>query len=334
MQSVAIFVSLKMTKQDFIEYVSHPENLNGQSIGALEKLVHEYPYFQLGRMLYLKNLHNENSIAYEKNLHITSAYAPSGKVLYNLIKKKAQKEKVVGHPNLVIQPTFAAPQAVIDNKPKLEPIVVLLEMPMDTETHPAATEVNRNDEWDLLEKEMLREAYRTSMTINLFEGERNEGKKPTYDKAAEPGTQNLIPKAFGTETAAYSFGDWMKLVNSKGPELATNLSNPASSQLVSTKPTKSTQESIIDNFILEQASKTPPKPKAEFYKAENMAKKSIQDDENFVSETLARIYLKQGNLPKALRAYEILLVKHPEKLHIFAPLLEKIKKLMEDQKAR
>ena len=62
-----------------------------------------------------------------------------------------------------------------------------------------------------------------------------------------------------------------------------------------------------------------------------MAKKSIKDDETFVSETLATIYLKQGNLPKALRAYEILLVKYPEKIHIFAPLLEKIKKLIEQQ---
>src|ERR1035437_3902476 len=79
-----------MTKQDFIQYLSHPENLNGHSIADLKKLVQEYPYFQMGRMLYLKNLHNENSIEYEKNLHITSAYAPSGKVLYNLIKKKSQ----------------------------------------------------------------------------------------------------------------------------------------------------------------------------------------------------------------------------------------------------
>src|ERR1035437_1919574 len=83
-----------MTKQDFINYLSHPENLNGHSVAALEKLVQEYPYFQMGRMLYLKNLHNENSIDYEKNLHITSAYAPSGKVLYNLIKKRVVKEEV------------------------------------------------------------------------------------------------------------------------------------------------------------------------------------------------------------------------------------------------
>src|SRR3990167_9512499 len=87
--TIRIFVFVDgMTKQDFIQYLSHPENLNGHSIASLEKLVQEYPYFQTGRMLYLKNLHNQNSIDYEKNLHITSAYAPSGKVLYNLIKKK------------------------------------------------------------------------------------------------------------------------------------------------------------------------------------------------------------------------------------------------------
>src|ERR1017187_7375613 len=84
-----------MTKENFIQYLFHPENLNGQSITSLEKVVQEYPYFQIGRMLYLKNLHNENSIDYEKNLHITSAYAPSGKVLYNLIKKRPiQKAEV------------------------------------------------------------------------------------------------------------------------------------------------------------------------------------------------------------------------------------------------
>ena len=95
---------------------------------------------------------------------------------------------------------------------------------------------------------------------------------------------------------------------------------------------KKQKAQIIDNFILDQTAKSAPKPKTEFFSAENMAKKSLQDDETFVTDTLARIYLKQGNLPKALRAYEILLVKHPEKIHIFAPLLEKIKNLLEDQK--
>ncbi len=320
-----------MTKQDFINYLSRPEELNGNSLGALEKLVQEYPYFQLGRMLYLKNLHNENSIAYEKNLHITSAYAPSGKVLYNLIKRrpveKAVREESIGEVKnkkeeieqpLVIQ---EQPKEIL---PALEPVTVLQEMPVNTQEHtPAAENVKKDDELDPdsyrdLEKEMLREAYRTSMSVDLLEGTKDKGQKVKDEKTA-PVLRPHLPTS-----ESYSFGDWMKVVSGK----TTEVSKEEKAQQ------RKAKTSIIDDFILDQAAKTPPKPKVEFYSAENMAKKSLQDDEKFVSETLARIYLKQGNLPKALRSYEILLVKYPEKLHIFAPLLEKIKKLIKDQNAK
>ena len=277
-------------------------------MAALEKLVQDYPYFQLGRMLYLKNLHNENSIAYEKNLHITSAYAPSGKVLYNLIKKKSTEIHVVNSPLKVDDQ-----QPVREVLPKLEPIATLQEMIMSIPVK--EDKKDEFDELEVLEKQMLREAYRTSMTIDLLQEQEEKGQNKK--EAVQPGTIN---KELGT----YSFNDWMKVVSGK----------PLDSSKEEKAIQRKAKAGIIDSFILEEAAKTPPKPKAEFYSAENMAKKSLQDDENFVSETLARIYLKQGNLPKALRSYEILLVKHPEKLHIFAPLLEKIKKLLKDQNAK
>ena len=304
-----------MTKQDFIQYLSHPEKLNGHSIDSLEKLVHEFPYFQAGRMLYLKNLHNENSIDYEKNLHITSAYAPSGKMLYNLIKKKSEvrsqklevEQQVIGNLPIDIG-TVIGEEAKTEKKilPKVEPIAILQEVPMNKEK---VTEEKKEeyDELQILEKEMLREAYRTSMTIDLL-GEKSEETPPH-------GTRN-------PQLGNYSFNDWLKVSSGKIHESA--------------KEEKAIQRKVkselVNNFILEETAKSAPKPKTEFFSAEAMAKKSLQDNETFVSETLARIYLKQGNLPKALRAYEILLVKHPEKIYIFAPLLEKIKKLLEEQK--
>lgn len=286
-----------MTRNQFLEYLNSPETLNGHSIASLEKLVQEYPYFQTGRMLYLKNLHNQNSIDYEKNLHITSAYAPSGKVLYNLIKKKSE----------VIQ------RASNEIFSKLEPIAILQEMPL-------ANKEEKKDEYDelqLLEKEMLREAYRTSLTIDLLE---EKDASTSLSMTAKEKTDYRKP----ITDNQYSFGDWMKVVSGETPSSAME------EKAVQKKQTNQ----LIDNFLLDQTAKSAPKPKAEFYSAEAMAKKSIKDDETFVSETLATIYLKQGNLPKALRAYEILLVKHPEKFHIFAPLLEKIKKLLEDQKSK
>jgi hypothetical protein len=325
-----------MTKQDFIEYLSHPENLNGHSMADLEKLVKEYPYFQTGRMLYLKNLHNENSIDYEKNLHVTSAYAPSGKVLYNLIRRKkedrrqmTEAEQPIPEISIIrhISPSGRRASSVIEVLPKEEAIVILQEMNMNaakasTDLIPdKAVELSKTtvedeyDELQLLEKEMLREAYRTSMTIDLLSEQEVKGQEPKTSQ---------LPITSSKKQEVYSFNEWLKVVNGQTPGSA------APEKVVQKKQ----QTDLIDKFILEETSKAIIKPKVEFYSAETMAKKSITDNESFVSETLASIYLKQGNLPKALRAYEILMVKHPEKIHIFAPLLEKIKKLLKDQKSK
>ena len=295
-----------MTKRDFIEYLSHPEKLNWHSIDSLAKLVQEYPYFQAGRMLYLKNLHNQNSIEYEKNLHITSAYAPSGKVLYNLIKKKQEDGAQATEIKTV------HPSTLIEVLPKMETVAILQELPPNkkflTSNETMEKQENEFDELQLLEKEMLREAYRTSLTIDLLEEKYQESK----------------PEIRNQKKGTYSFNDWLKVVSGRAPDSAVH----------EKAVQKKYKSDLIDNFLLEQTAKASPKPKTEFYSADSMAKKSIKDDETFVSETLASIYLKQGNLPKALRAYEILLVKHPEKIHIFAPLLEKIKNLLKEQKSK
>ena len=314
-----------MTKKDFISYLSAPEKLNGHSIGSLEKLVNEYPYFQTGRMLFLKNLHNQNSIDYEKNLHITSAYAPSGKVLYNLIKKKSQ---VLSLKSQVEEIKAGSHQPLKEVLPKMEMIVLLQEMSMSAKEIdsslrsplkvgvriPSDSMTTAKDEYDelqLLEKEMLREAYRTSMTIDLLD-----------EKNQVSSSKPQVPSEQQKKQGTYSFNDWLKVVSGQTPDSAVEEKSVQKKQ----------KNDLVDKFLLDQTAKSSPKPKTEFYSADSMAKKSIKDDETFVSETLASIYLKQGNLPKALRAYEILLVKHPEKIHIFAPLLEKIKKLLKDQK--
>ena len=58
-----------------------------------------------------------------------------------------------------------------------------------------------------------------------------------------------------------------------------------------------------------------------------MAKKSLDDSGGLVSDTLARIYINQGNLDKALEAYEQLILKYPEKSGYFAARIQKVKEL-------
>lgn len=292
-----------MTQQQFIEYLFSPEKLNSSSIDALEKLVMEYPYFQIGRMLYLKNLHNQNSIDYEKNLALTSAYLSNRQVLYDFIKKKTSlpAPRVLGDEKKNI-PAAELLKLLTQNEILLsiEPMVVLQEMPLYLQSDITIETTERKHELQQEEKQIQKE---TTAPAPLF-----ETLTPSHETLCE----------------FHSFNDWLKITSGKSLQQIREEKGIEKKQKVE----------IIQRFILEETAKSTPKPKTEFYSAEAMAKKSLQDDETFVTETLAKIYLQQGNLSKAQRAYEILIVKHPEKIHIFAPLLEKIKKLQEGQKSK
>jgi len=79
---------------------------------------------------------------------------------------------------------------------------------------------------------------------------------------------------------------------------------------------------LIDRFIKQRS--PPPLPKKEFYTPQQAAKRSLEDATGLVTETLARIYAKQGNSAKAIDAYHRLALKYPEKSAYFAALAKEL----------
>ncbi len=63
------------------------------------------------------------------------------------------------------------------------------------------------------------------------------------------------------------------------------------------------------------------------YMPSNLADKAVEETDDIVTETFANLLLSQGNLDKAIQAFEKLILKYPEKSIYFAARIEEIKKL-------
>lgn len=79
---------------------------------------------------------------------------------------------------------------------------------------------------------------------------------------------------------------------------------------------------LIDRFIQQQNPAAPTK--VAFFTPQQAGKRSLDDTTGLVTETLARIYAKQGNLPKAIDAYHRLAIKYPAKSAYFAALAKEL----------
>jgi hypothetical protein len=85
---------------------------------------------------------------------------------------------------------------------------------------------------------------------------------------------------------------------------------------------------LIDRFIEVNPRLSPP---ADTLPQVDISASSIKEDEGLFTDTLAKIYVKQGYYAKAIFAYEKLLLKFPEKSTYFAAQIESINKRITDQ---
>jgi len=327
----------------------------------LQDIVHTFPYFQLAQVLYAKQMYDDNDADTATRVKLASVYAPNRKAMYLLFRKQAEAkpkvkvktevEKIVV-PEVKIEPTVEIkpvaetkpvieikavnePDATIENeasfkfiyKPvevavKEEPVrptesfVVSLpqiqpetEKKEEKETIPAVSET-------FLEKEILSAVAATKTEIEITS-------LPPVEEVKEEIKEVELPKEPPVSTSIYtphSFEDWLKILPATK---ATDI------EKVTAKSTAKSTD-IIANFLANEPRIS--RPKAEFFSPAKAAKLSVSEDDSLVSETLAKIYLSQGNLHKALKAYESLLLQNPEKSTYFAARIEEIKSKLESQK--
>jgi len=81
---------------------------------------------------------------------------------------------------------------------------------------------------------------------------------------------------------------------------------------------------LIDSFLSNKEKKIDPQI---HYKGEDLSEKSWIATDELMTETLAKVFVKQKKYDKALEAYQILGLKYPEKNSFFALRIKEIKKL-------
>ena len=95
--------------------------------------------------------------------------------------------------------------------------------------------------------------------------------------------------------------------------------------LIKPRQKSNSREKEIDNIIKNLNDRKISTEKKNFYSAANAAKNSLKDNHEMNTETLAEIYVKQGNYPKAIEIYEQLMLSNPEKKLFFASRINYIK---------
>jgi len=91
---------------------------------------------------------------------------------------------------------------------------------------------------------------------------------------------------------------------------------------------KKKKEEIINNFIKTNP-KIPPIKQTAIVPAVQLDSNN-EENSYLMTETLARVYLEQKKYTKAIQAYEILILKYPEKISFFADRISNIKILQQN----
>lgn len=68
------------------ELIAHPERLNKDTLHGLRELVAKYPYYQVARLLFLKNLFLLHDPLFGEELRKASIYLPDRRVLFKMVE--------------------------------------------------------------------------------------------------------------------------------------------------------------------------------------------------------------------------------------------------------
>lgn len=329
-----------MNQARFLAMLRQPEILSAESLADLKQVTELMPYCQIAQILLSLNLKAVDSIQYNHQLKVSVAYAGSRIKLKKLIEAE-KSEPIVDNKQTLIESTvqlpadddthfvpeyigadsnaiaedLAADEVVVSSEVKLEMTEPVKQLIAELPDLPSADTLSTIDESEDSEDEYIRQLQhiiaKRLAEIALDAVNESEEVVPAQNTINEESEFNFTPSVYQLEEVNDDAS-----VGKKDTDEST-----AAGQGVERIDILSSKE-LIDRFIRNEPKITP---KREFFNPVDKAKRSSLDNEDIVSETLAKIHMQQGNVDKAIKIYEKLILIYPEKSVYFAAQIVKIK---------
>lgn len=329
-----------MKQNEFIELVKHPLNAGVSDLEKLQELKKQFPFFQSAHILLTLVSKKYNTSVYQQTLKQTAIAIPNRAWLHNLLNS-SDSSVIVN-----IQETKEVPvevntvsKIVVDEKvedTKVSELDHLKAIELNTENQKTKEEVLN----ELVEKEIQKDIITAFVekevlkTPDWYKKETAKQEEVEENKKEEKAEQKQ-------EFKAGSFTDWLQALKKSDrtePAKFEKKEKPVKEEKKEVKieekkedegkiiEKKAQQQAIIDKIIEVNPTTIRLDPNQRFFAADTKAKESLIENEDLVTETLAKIYALQGNISKAVRAYEILSLKFPQKSAYFATLIQNLKK--------
>ena len=294
-----------------------------------KEIIGLYPYASVFAIAYLRGLKKMEHIQFEEELHHHAFKIANRHLLYQLVMQTEDTIEIGSELETEAKAvTVTEIEEVTEAEIETEAVVETV-----AETEVEAETVVETVVETVAETEVEAETEAETETETEAEAEEliHSGSKTTERVDTE--LETLINASAATTTFIHEFNQQSAEVD---PELPKNELLKESRSLPSQTEIENTPKSFNQWLTLGEKMNNPKlesekttmipleKPKREFYSPSKKAKESIDGNKMPVSETLAKIFVLQGNYPKAIYVYEQLIIIYPKKKSIFASQIKQL----------
>lgn len=344
-----------MQPAELIKYIHNPSLLDKESVRHLQKLVLDFPYFQSAHVLLSMASRKWDASIYQQSLKKTAIVTTNRAHLFKLIHQVENEVLVDAEEVNVVETKPKVDTLLEDSKQELD---ILKAAEISTE-HAEIEKVEEQETVKVVEKKSEPELVKP--VLNAEEILEREIGKEVVNSFVEREILKTpdVNKPLVKEEDPESFADWLSFLKKNNgqtykqieeqvsfekakQELKQNsqsgsnrLAEPKTNEEASSTEEVPKQEeiqarklknkAIIDKIIESSPGIIRQKEEQRFYAPDIKAKESLLENEHLVTETLAKIYALQGSINKAIRAYEILSIKSPQKRAYYDGLIQKLK---------